>query len=264
MSIELNPCVLIGTPADLRQMAASYLARKDIPVAFDTETTGLSFIDNRLVMLQFMQFSYAPVIVDVRHWSQGMLLGAGLILQELFDTCTIVGMNLSFDWKMVRSFTGAQIGACYDVMLAEQVIRGLGKTGGRAKGVEFNLKAIAGRYGLPVSKEERTIFIDMDQREDEWNAPFRQETLGYAAQDVQVLEAIYLKQSEILRETKLGHVCRLEKRALPAIASIEYNGIHINEAGWRAIIAEKEAQAKLLKSLALPSLLPALNASAHR
>ena len=251
MQTELETYLLIDTPDDLIQMIEGYISRSEIPVAFDTETTGLSFIDDRLISLQFMQFGYLPVLVDVRQWSNGMLYAIGMHLQSLFDTCKIVGMNLLFDWKFVQRWMGVKIGKCYDVMLAEQVIYGLGKTGGRAKGVEFNLKSIAGRYNLPVSKEERNIFIKMDQRADEWGAPFSHATLAYMAQDVEVLEKIFSQQTLKLRDLKLGHVLNLENRALPAVASIEFNGIHVNEKGWREVISEKEAQAKELEGEAI-------------
>ena len=242
---------LIDNPTDLAEMSDAFRSRPEIPVAFDTETTGLDFLSDRLITLQFMQFGYAPVIVDVRRWGREMLQSAGYILQDLFNDCQIVGVNLSFDWKFIKRHTCAKIGNCYDVMLAEQVIRGLGMTGGRAVGVEFNLKAIAGRYGIPVSKEERNIFIKMDQNPELWNAPFSDETLSYAAQDVEVLEKIFSAQSLQLQELKLGHVCRLESRCLPAAASIEYNGIHVNESGWREVIAEKAETAKKLEQEAI-------------
>ncbi|GHO55487.1 DNA polymerase [Ktedonobacter robiniae] len=252
MQTQLENYTLIDDVEDLIQMIERYVSRPQLPVAFDTETTGLSFMDDRLILLQFMQFGgYMPVIVDVRSWNRDTFRYAGQSLQELFDNLQIVGMNLSFDWKFVRRSLGVKIAKCYDVMLAEQVIHGLGKTGGRAKGVEFNLKAIAGRYGLPVSKEERNIFIGMHKNPELWSAPFTHETLNYAAQDVEVLEKIVDKQSLKLRDLKLGHVLNLEHRALPAIASIEYNGIHVNEAGWREVIDEKVQLASELEGQAI-------------
>ncbi|GHO45151.1 DNA polymerase [Ktedonospora formicarum] len=243
MQTQLETYTLIDSVDDLIQMVQSYASRPTLPVAFDTETTGLSFIDDRLISLQFMQFGYMPVIVDVRMWSRQAFLVAGQYLADLFNDLKVVGMNLSFDWKFVRRCFGVSIAKCYDVMLAEQVILGLGKTGGRQKGIEFNLKAIAARYGLEVSKEERNIFIGMDKHPELWYAPFSEKTLLYMAQDVEVLENIVTQQTLKLRDLKLGHTVNLEHRALPAVASIEYNGIHVNEPGWREVIDEKAALA---------------------
>src|SRR5579883_590309 len=117
---QLNYTLIDDVDA-LSSMVESYVARRSIPVAFDTETTGLNHIDDKLISLQFMQFDYLPVIVDTRHWTRTMMKEAGRHLQALFDNCKIVGMNLSFDYKMLRAKTGVKIGKCYDIMLAEQV-----------------------------------------------------------------------------------------------------------------------------------------------
>lgn len=242
---------LIDDVDSLIDMIEAYTARPEVPVAFDTETTGLSPIEDKLVSLQFMQFGYLPVLVDVRHWPRSEMKRAGRALHSLFAACKIVGMNLSFDYKMVRAKMGVSIQRAYDIMLVEQVLYGLGKTGGRAKGIEFNLKSIAARYGVPVSKEERTIFIGMDKNPDLWDRPFDVRTMLYMAQDVEVLEEIYRLQVPKVAESKLGHVVNLENRALPAVASIEFNGIHVNEAGWRKIIEEKAALAVSLEQEAI-------------
>ncbi len=229
---------------DLENMVDAFCDRPSVPVSFDTETTDRSFLDARFVSWQFMQFGYIPALFDVRHWPSPWLRRAGKALDRLFHTNQIVGMNLSFDWKFIRHHTGATIVKPFDVMVVQQVIKGLGITGGKNKGVSFNLKGIASYYKQGVSKEERSAFVGMDSREDEWYGPFREETLSYMAQDVAVLEPIYRCQQEELTKRKLHETARLENWCLPAVAWIEYNGVHIAEDQWRAYIKKRENEAK--------------------
>lgn len=216
--------------------------RAGVSVCFDTETTGLSFLDNKLITLQFQQLNGCPVVVDVRHWTPKMLRHAGYALDRLFSQVRCIGMNLTFDWKFLLYHCGVAVKKCYDVMLAEQCIRGLGKSGGESEGVSFSLLSIAEVYGVTLQKETRNSFIDMIKYE-RWNAPFSTEELVYMAQDVAVLEYIATKQLELIYGRNLYDVVRLENRTLPAVASIEYNGIHIYEDGWRSFTAEMQDKA---------------------
>jgi DNA polymerase-1 len=254
--------ILIDDLPTFRDMVVGYCSRPH-HVAFDTETTGLSFLDHRLISLQFMQFGYIPVIVDVRKWTSDNFREAGEHLQRLFDNCVIVGMNLSFDFKFVAWHCGAWLYRLYDVMLADQVVHGLGQTGGREKGIEFNLKAIAARYRLDVSKEERSVFIDMDKTQA-WHQPLPESTLQYMAQDVQVLQPIYEKQVSRLREKRLTWVSRIENQALPALAYIEYCGIHISEQDWRDFITEKAEEARRHEERAIEIIAEAVSIARAR
>lgn len=242
---------VLNTVLDLARVVSTYRKRGTTYVAFDTETTGLSHLDDCLVSLQFMQFGQEPLILDVRHWTEEDFVEAGAYLQELFDNHIMVGMNLSFDYKLVVAWTGAKIGRCYDVMLAEQVLQGLGKSSGRARGIEFNLAAIASRYGIPVSKAARETFIRMNERPEEWNAPFTDELVRYMAQDVEVLEKIMARQEMHDQFGAVIDVIQLENRTMAPTASIEFNGIHVNRTSWMSVIREKEREAKELEAEAI-------------
>src|SRR5690348_15685233 len=73
---------------DLEDMVDAYCSRPKKPVAFDTETTGRSFLDNRFVSWQFKQFGddYASALFDVRHWQPDWFRRAGKALDRLFHT----------------------------------------------------------------------------------------------------------------------------------------------------------------------------------
>lgn len=228
--------VLVDTLPKLRKVAQS-LARSGKRVALDTETTGFSPLSNRLISVQMMQEGKPPVIVDWRNatdeWAEP--------LQEIVQACTVVGHNLGFDWKFLRRI-GVRLGKVADTQIAEQVIRGVPPKG-------ISLKALTERYiGIPMSKEEREWFFDLDRREDEWNAPFPDEQLHYMAEDVRWLDSILSQQCAELKQRKLDKVFLLEMRVLPAVAWMELNGVHIDVDGWRAVVREQEKQALELES----------------
>jgi DNA polymerase-1 len=236
--------LLKGTVA-LQGVVRDFLAHPDLPVAFDTETTGLDSREDKLVMLQFGQGGKS-YIFDMRHATN--LLEYGHILRPLFSgDVLILGMNLKFDYGMVLEHLNVRIRRVFDIMLADQVIEGLGKSDGRKKGKGFNLKDIAHRYGYEIEKEDRNWFVGLDKRPEEWNAPFPPEILEYAALDVDILEPIMKRQMEKLKERRTWNTAVLEMQALPCLAEMEAAGININVDGWREIISEKKVEADALE-----------------
>ncbi|GCE45156.1 3'-5' exonuclease [Thermosporothrix hazakensis] len=221
-------------------------------LAVDTETTGLSWLDDRLVAIQLKAFGGAGLICDVRHWGPRDWELAAPWLQGLFDEHCAVLANAQFDWKFLRS-KNVTINRCYDVLVADQVIRGLGKTGGKALGISFDLKSVAARYGVQLEKDTREVFVEMDRR-PEWHKPFSARLVQYMVQDVEVLEVVFLKQQEEINKRQLREVVELESRAIPAIASIEFNGIRINQGQWEQFIQQKAAEARMLEQQAIEEI----------
>ncbi len=252
---------LISSISELDRMVQAYRSRPNLPVCFDTETTGFDSRHGKIITLQFKQFTRQPVIVDVRwanepQWADGF----GTVLKPLFDgTLLIVGANLKFDYQWMLNRFGVRFHRLYDVMLAEQLIYGLGVSEGKSKGISFNLKAIAERRELmKVSKEERSWFVGLDDRDAEWNASLPPEQLLYCAQDVNVLEPIFRQQHKELEELGLTRVAKIEFSCLPAIADIENNGVLIDQATWREIIKEKEEEARRLENEVVAVFGPAI------
>jgi DNA polymerase I-like protein with 3'-5' exonuclease and polymerase domains len=238
---------------ELEVMAGVYLQR-GMPFFFDTETTGLNPRKDKLICLQFAQEGRTPVILDVRGLD---LLLIGNTLKALFGGVVCVGMNLKFDYSFVLKQLGVRILKPFDVMLADQLIKGLGKSDGRKMGVGFDLKSIANRYNIQVSKEERNWFVGLDERE-EWKRPLPHEQLLYGAQDVTVLQPIYAKQQSLIPVMGLEKVVDLEMKALPALAEVELAGVKVNVDEWRAVILEQEEAAKKAEEEALAIFGPAI------
>lgn len=244
------PVILVETLDEVGKMVSAYHARPDLPLAFDIETTGLDPRAGKLVTLQFAQRGHSVSVIDARRLPPGPL---GLALAGLFEgEFLIVGHNLKFDFGWLMEKLGIYPTRCFDTLLAEQVIHGLGRSEANNRGMALNLKALAHRYlDRDMSKEERNWFIDLDQREEEWAGALPVGQITYAAADVLLLPDLYDIQLAELKRRTLTQPARLEMAALPAIASIEQSGVGINVEGWRAFIAEKEAEAAEIESEAL-------------
>ncbi len=257
MAIErvVEQAKVLTTYRQVRELVDIYL-RYAGPVYLDTETTGLNPRQNRLVAIQlFMEGSRNAAILDARRLDLAMVAQE---LNRLFAAKVAVGHNLKFDINFLHA-AGVHVGQVYDTELAERIIVGMGAQ----EGATFHLKDVAyARLRQPMSKAERAWFykpLPLDQRPDEWNAPFPDEEVHYMSLDVTVLPGIKRQQETALTEAGLRDTFALEMRCLPAIAAMERTGIKVEVDGWRAFIAEKaqaaEAlQAELMAYLALPIL----------
>lgn len=260
---------LITSLKDLSRMVEAFRLRKE-PVAFDTENTGLNPRSIKPIMLQFKQGDRPTNIVDARRlyeYDDGEFredeTWAGwvsLTLAPLFDgTLLVLGANLKYDYQVMRCQFGIKMRRVFDVMVAEQVILGLGMSDARTRGIGLSLKAIAERRNAgSMSKEERNWFVDLDQRVEEWNAPFPTEQLEYAALDVAVLKPIYEQQLQEFKDCKLISVGKLEMRVLPALAEVEVDGVLIDSVRWMEAIDEKEKEARGLEEEVLGVFAPAI------
>jgi DNA polymerase-1 len=257
MAVErLNDQARVLTTYKQVHEACAYYLKKPLPLALDTETTGLNPRTCKLVAVQLYQEGdpYAAII-DWRRIDTTLVVPA---LNRLLRDKVVVGHNLKFDINFLHA-AGVYVHKPYDTELAERIIIGMGAQ----EGATFHLKDVVHRrLMVPMSKTEREWFYKpapLDQRPEEWAAPFPEEEVAYMALDVTVLPAIKSQQETPLREAKLQQTFDLEMRVLPALAAMERAGIRIEVDGWRAFIEEKAKQAEglqaqLLTRLALPIL----------
>ena len=252
-TLPLDETHLITHPAEMSRMVTALLSHPSHPVGFDIETTGLDPRNGHVVSMQFAQEGSPAYVVDVREQFIYDREYIGDTLSRLFaGGVLIVGHNLKFDFLWLMQHYAIYPKRCFDTMLAEQVIRGVGRSDAMAQKIELTLKALVSSYlGQTMSKSERNYFIDLDKRPDEWEAALPAEQIEYAAFDVRVLPELYARQVEMLSHFDLFRAAKLEMDALPAIASIEQSGVRVDVAGWRAFIQEKEAEAKEIESRAL-------------
>lgn len=244
LAYEQESYRLVDSLDVLKRMCAAYLSRKT-PVYLDTETTGLNPRHNKLVMVQVMQEGHAPVIIDWRRFlDNGQEEAAASLLSPVFQACECVGHNIAFDGQFL-STRGMPLNKVWDTQIAEQVIYSA-----RPKGV--TLQAVVKKYcDVWLDKAERKWFYTpapLDERPDEWNAPFPTEELEYGAKDVLYLPEIVRQQKALLKERGLTRVVNLELRALPAIAAMSMNGIRVDTESWQAAIDEQVVEAEALNN----------------
>lgn len=216
----------------------TYIKRQS-PIMFDTETTGLNPRTNKLVSLQFMQRGHNPVIMDVRRLTSREQQTLTTALNTLVSGGLLwVGHNICFDYEMLLQHYGVKLTRMFDTMLAEKIIQG-----GISEDLRYDLAAVCERYHLDISKEERKWFYNLDTRPDDWIADFPDTELDYMARDVEVLEPLFQAQSEALLQRGLTEVAKLEFACIRPVAMKEMKGIHVDKDAWRAFIKVKEQEA---------------------
>lgn len=193
----------------------AYCSSKKI-LAIDTETSGLDFLDDSLLLFQIGD-SDAQFVIDCTTIPLTPLvpLLSDSSIQKVFH-------NVKFDYKFIRQGLGIQIENVYDTMLAEAVLH-CGK-----KNFSKSLSATAERHlGITLSKAEQNSFIG--QTED---VHFTLSQIEYAAKDIEILLQIKDSQDKAISVSQLERVVRLENYASLAFADIEFNGIAIDKDVW--------------------------------
>ncbi|HEX3640672.1 MAG TPA: DNA polymerase [Ktedonobacteraceae bacterium] len=240
--IESHSSVCVSTPEQVHDIAQQL--QGNATYVMDLETTGLNPRQNKIITIAFGTPDQV-YIIDVRRFhsaSESLRTLWCEALQRLFHREDIVwaGHNLKFDWSFVAVQFGVRMRRVYDTMIVEKLIH----NGAR---VSASLKNAAARYGIAVSKEEVNYFIGLDQRPKEWSAPIPPAQITYIEQDIIVPHQLIASQQVEIDRQSLGQVIELENAALPAIASIEVNGLLVDVARWRHILEAKLARKEKLE-----------------
>lgn len=196
-------------------------------LAVDTETTGLDFTTDKMIMFQIGD-EENQFVIDTRDIDISPL-------NAVLENRSIVKLfhNTKFDYKFIKQTLGAQIENVYDTMLAEQVL-----TCGR-DGLSNSLAALCSKYlNITMDKTTRNEFIDM--KDD----PFTYEQIKYGARDVNYLLRIRGLQLQKLKKHGLEPVLQLENDATLAFSDIEFNGLSLNKDKWLEISKDSETKAE--------------------
>jgi len=184
-------------------------------LAIDTETTGLNWNSDKLLMLQVSSHENNYIFdcqsVDIK------------ILAPMFATKNVLKIfhNVKFDYKFLLA-NGIVTENIYDTMLVDQVIN-CGK-----HSIKYSLDSLLDRYlDVFVTKDTRRTFIGH-------KGAYSIEQLRYALNDTEFLIKIREKQLQLITQYHLQNVVDLENQAALAFADIEYNGIYLNKDKWEA------------------------------
>jgi len=199
-------------------------------VGFDTETTGLDPLTDRLRLVQLATHDGAYVL-DARRVDPR-------VLAPLFDAPTgagplMVAQNAAFDLRFLHQVGLATpaAGRLFDTELAARLLSASAFKKGVAP-VKHGLAAIAQRVlGLSLDKTAQT---------SDWAGALTEEQLRYAALDAAILPLLAERLQADLAAAGLERVAALEMRALPAVAWLMETGVPFDAEGWRRLALQAE------------------------
>ena len=204
-----------------------YCSNKQI-IAIDTETNGLDYISNEIVMLQIGDKDH-QFVIDVRSTDVSPL-------KSILEDREIVKImhNAKFDYLFIKSKLGITMQNVYDTMLTEKVIH-------CGKNMRFGLKDLLKRYfKVEIDKNIRTTFNT--------EKSFTKEQIEYGAKDIEYLIKIKDEQELLIDDYRLNYTVELENKAVLAFADIEYNGLDIDKDKWKLVYIENKKRADILNN----------------
>ena len=151
--------------------------------------------------------------------------------KSLLESKRCIGHNLKFDLQFLYNHNIIPR-KVYDTMIVEQLLH-LGWPAGQ---ISYSLNAVAQRrLGINIDKTVRGEII--------WRG-LDTSVINYAAGDVTYLEKIMHSQIEDLKKQGLMRAAVIECNFVPAIAYLEWCGIHLDQDKWKAKMAEDEKKLK--------------------
>jgi DNA polymerase-1 len=212
-------------------------------IALDTETTGVDFITDALLLLAISDGETAYVI-DARAFTPEVIHR----LNTWFEGHVVIGHNIKFDYNFLYKH-GIRLHRVMDTMLMEQIIHN-GKPH-----VEKSLQGLIRKYvGVHLDKGIRSSFSDINLQA---GYTFTQAQIEYAGKDVlyliDLLTAMQAEHGDIYR--RYGKLFYLEHSVLHCYADIERAGMKLDEVKWRqnyeAVLEKKALILEKLKAYVL-------------
>ena len=190
----------------------SYCKDKSI-LSVDTETTGLDYTIDRVILFQIGDEEKQFLIETRGHDIQE--------LKEILESKSITKIfhNAKFDVNFIRSSFNIVCENVYDTMLAEKVL-----TCGKELSVSL-LNTLERNLKITIDKTQQSSFVGH-------KGNFTNPQLIYAAKDVEYLIDLKDKQDGYTSLYKLQNTIDLENEAVLAFADIEYNGLELDTEEW--------------------------------
>ena len=203
---------------------------------FDVEATTLEPLSAVWTAVQ-MKVNGNIYVIDPRKFSKKELV----YLMQLFSAKTVIGHNIKYDIEIVYNNTGVLLTNVYDTFTNEIVINNIDDYDRYP-----SLQDLCRNYlNIELKKEVRNSFIDNPDVE------LTNEILYYCAEDVNYLAEIKEKQLETLSKQKQLYTSDLENRVLPVFASMELNGVLLNQEKWDEVRLDAENKAEEYKKVIL-------------
>lgn len=232
----------------LMQEMYEYCKAKKI-VGYDSETTGLNFFKDRMVLAQIGDFD-RQYLIWLDHTNPEMLL------RVLRDPDIVkIGLNLKFDLTFglfQYGFKRARASNVVDVMLTAQVLMcGIYDNVGltlATSSMETQARHWLG-LAIPKDKELRVGWEGWDPnslywQESEDRKQLRKDKILYAADDVCIPLSIAYKHKPWIQYLELTTIVNLENRFLPVLSDIEARGLPFDQEAWMQLAYASEQGAK--------------------
>lgn len=190
-------------------------------IQLDSETTGR---DAHLCDFLCVQFGNDKA--DVRIVVDTSTIDIRRYKEKLENTMCLLH-NAKFDLQFFFKYD-IILRKVYDTMIVEQLLH-LGWPAGQ---ISYSLKEVAWRrLNINIDKTVRGEII--------WRG-LDADVINYSAGDVTYLERIMHSQMEDLRKQDLVKAAQIECNAIPAIAYLEWCGIHLDREKWKAKMAKDQ------------------------
>ena len=176
-------------------------------------------------------------VIDTRYVSIGPLA-------SILSSTKIVklGVNLKFDYKMIKHHLGIELNNIYDIGLAELILtNGLNKL--------WSLAAIAKKYlDIDLNTKQLSLwesYVSKDTVKLYENLKYENLTLDlikYSATDIIIPSLIYPKILKQIRETNQAKVIKLENDFTTIVAKWELKGIYLDADKWLNVLADNKLE----------------------
>ena len=216
---------IINTQAKLDALAADLLNAGSRGWGFDTETTGLDPHVDRVTLIQIGDRE-KQYVIDVRKVSVEPL-------RPFFEREDIykVGVNLKFDYKMMKTSFGIELEGMRDLMLGEKIFH----NGRKSRGFSYR-DITLNRLNVEIDKTLQKSFINH-------TGDYSEEQLKYAAVDVMYPIPIAELLAADLQREGLLETWRIESAVSAAFGDMELYGLKIDKVGWQKLIDKNQAAA---------------------
>ena len=187
-------------------------------VQYDSETTGL---DPHICDMTSMQFGYKDFKTGI---SDQIVVDCKSIDPKLYkstiENSLLIGHHLQFDLKFLYNYSITPLNV-YDTMIIEQLFY----LGYKPGAVSYNLHDVLLR--------NTGIELDKSFQKQIATKGLTEKGIRYAAGDVIYLQDIRKVQLEIAKSRNCIGAVYVENRFVPAIAYLEWCGIHLDEEKWK-------------------------------
>jgi len=216
MDVALGKCEFIENNKDLSLVLDD--ARDYTHVSLDTENSGgldpLS--PNVKLLLVQVGIGDRAYVIDARKTDV-------TLLRELVESNRWIKtlQNAVYDYKMLKAKRGLSLQTVFDTKIAENLL-----TAGMKKG--NSLEDLAFRY-LELKLDKSTVETFF---EHPYDAPFTEEQIKYAANDVLVLPEIRIRQWNCLKQYGLIPIAEIEFLLTQAVGEMELTGFKLDADLW--------------------------------